>query len=75
MLECVLERVSAKYWNVYQLTYKASNFATKMETDDNEPILGKRGRVDGLNSSKKNMEQIKKKTREQEKGRREARSP
>ena len=48
-------------WNVYQLTYKASNFATKMETDDNEPILGKRGRVDGLNSSKKNMEQIKKK--------------
>ena len=55
--------------------YKASNFATKMETDDSEPILGKRGRVDGLNSSKKNMEQIKKKTREQEKGRREARSP
>ena len=37
-----------------------NNFATKMETDDSGRILGKRGRVDSLNSSKKDMEQIKK---------------
>ena len=37
-----------------------NNFSTKMETDDSGHILGKRGRVDSLNSSKKNMEQIKK---------------
>ena len=45
---------------------EAIDFATKIETYDNGPILGKKRRVDGLNSSKKGYK-TNQKTREQEK--------
>ena len=47
---------------------KAIDIAIKMKTDGKWPVLGKRGRVLGLNSSKKRygMNKI---TREQEEGR------
>ena len=45
---------------------EAIDFATKIETYDNGPILGKKRRVDGLNSSKKGYK-MNKKTGKQEK--------
>ena len=48
---------------------KATDIAIRMKIDGREPVLGKRGRVLGLNSSKKRYG-MKKITKEQEKGRR-----
>ena len=52
---------------------KASGNAFKKETNGNWPILGKRGRVNGLNSFKMNTKRIKRK--EHEEGRWGVRSP
>lgn len=40
--------------------FEASDCAIKMETNGNRPILKEKKKVDGLNSSKKDKEQINK---------------